>query len=66
MADDNEFTVKDYDRMIDDIMDEYFEQRDTNFDSKAFDKEGLLSGNLRQRLGLGGPEDIVEGEIIRN
>ena len=53
MADDNDFTVKDYDRLIDDIMDEYFSQHDMNFDLKELVKAQLL----------GGPEDNVPAEL---
>ncbi|KKN03723.1 hypothetical protein LCGC14_1104820 [marine sediment metagenome] len=47
------FTVKDYDRMIDDIMDEYFTQHDINFDMKELMKAELLGG-----------QDVVEGELV--
>ncbi len=48
------FTVKDYERIIDDIMEEYFTQHDINFDLKELMKAELL----------GGPEDVIEGEIV--
>ena len=49
----NKFTVKDYDRMIDDIMDEYFTQHDINFDMKELMKAELL----------GPEENIPEGAL---
>ena len=42
MPDENEFTLKDYDRILDDIMNEYFEQHNINFDLKDLTKVGLL------------------------
>lgn len=42
MPDDNEFTIKDYERIIDDIMNEFFEQHDMNFDLKELAKVELL------------------------
>ena len=42
MPDDNDFTVKDYDRILDDIMDEFFEQHDINFDLKELVKAQML------------------------
>ena len=49
MSDDNSFTVKDYDRIIDDIMNEFFEQHDMNYDLKELMKNNLLG------------EDVPEG-----
>lgn len=53
MPDDNSFTIKDYDRLLDDIMDEYFAQHDMNYDLKELMKAQML----------GSPEEkqIVEG-----
>ena len=42
MADENNFSLSDYDRIIDDIMDEYFEQHDINFDLKELVKSQML------------------------
>ncbi len=53
MAGDNDFTVKDCDRMIDDIMDEYFTQHDINFDMKELMKAELL-----------GPEENIPEEAV--
>ena len=53
MADDNDFTIKDYDRILDDIMDDYFEQHDINFDLKELMKAQLI----------GGPEELLEREV---
>ncbi len=47
------FTIKDYERIIDDIMEEYFTQHDINFDMKELMKAELLGG-----------QDVVEGEIV--
>ena len=42
MADDNDFTVKDYDRIIDDIMNEFFDQHDIEFDFKDLVKVQMI------------------------
>ena len=42
MSDDNEFTIKDYDRIIDDIIDEYFDRHNINYDLKDLAKVGML------------------------
>ena len=42
MPDDNSFTVKDYDRILDDIMDEFFAQHDMNYDLKELVKSQML------------------------
>ncbi len=42
MPDDKNFTIKDYERIIDDIIDEYFDQRNINFDFKDLVKSGML------------------------
>ena len=41
MPDDN-FTVKDYERIIDDIIDEYFDQHNIDYDMKELVKSGML------------------------
>ena len=43
MPDDNNFTIKDYERIIDDIIDEYFDQHNINYDMKELVKSGMLS-----------------------
>ncbi len=48
MPDDNEFTIKDYERIIDDIVDEYFDQHNINFDMKELVKSGMF-GTLETR-----------------
>ncbi len=53
MADDNDFTVKDYERIIDDILNEYFDLHDINFDLKELFKAQALGG------GNEGISDIV-------
>jgi len=40
--DDNNFTIKDYERIIDDIIDEYFNEHDINYDYKDLVKSGML------------------------
>lgn len=50
---DNEFTVKDYDRIIDDIIDEYFEQHNLNYDLKELAKIEML-GEVPEIGQLGG------------
>ena len=42
MPDDNSFTIKDYERIIDDIIDEYFDQHNINYDMKELVKSGML------------------------
>ncbi len=43
MADDRiRFTLKDSDKMIEDVVDEFFEQHDINFDMKELMKAELL------------------------
>ena len=42
MPDDNSFSISDYDRIIDDIMDDFFEQHDLNYDYKELMKAQLL------------------------
>lgn len=54
MPDDNEFTVKDYDRIIDDIIDEYFDRHNINYDLKE-----LMKANM-----LGSPEEVPAGYHI--
>ena len=44
MPDDNSFSVADYDRIIDDIMDEFFSQHDLNYDMKELVKAQMLGG----------------------
>ena len=46
--DDNDFTVKDYERIIDDIIDEYFDQHDINYDMKDLFKAGMLGETPQQ------------------
>ncbi len=65
---DRMFTLKKWQQMKRDIFDDFFAQNDINFDAKGLDEKGLLSENLRQRLGLGSPEDgepeeQLEGEV---
>ncbi len=48
---DNDFTEKDYNRILDDIIDEYFDQHNINFDMKELVKSGIL----------GTAEEIPEG-----
>ncbi|GAG90229.1 unnamed protein product, partial [marine sediment metagenome] len=50
--DDNDFTIKDYERIIDDIIDEYFDQHNINYDYKDLVKSGML----------GETTEIQEGE----
>ena len=42
MPDDKNFTIKDYERIIDDIVDEYFDQHNINYDYKDLVKSGML------------------------
>ena len=42
MPDDNEFTLKDYERIIDDIINEYFDAHNINYDLKELAKVELL------------------------
>ena len=42
MPDDNSFTIKDYERIIDDIVDEYFDQHNINYDYRDLVKSGML------------------------
>lgn len=42
MPDDNEFKLKDYERIIDDIIDEYFDQHNINYDLKELMKVEML------------------------
>lgn len=42
MPDDNNFTIKDYERIIDDIIDEYFDQHNIDYDMKELVKSGML------------------------
>ncbi len=42
MPDDNNFTIKDYERIIDDKIDEYFDQHNINYDMKELVKSGML------------------------
>ena len=42
MPDDNNFTIKDYERIIDDIIDDYFDQHNINYDYKELVKSGML------------------------
>ena len=51
MPDDNAFTLKDYERIIDDIVDEYFDLHNINYDMKELVKSGML----------GTTEEIPEG-----
>lgn len=55
MPDDNDFTIKDYDRILDDIMDEFFEQHDINFDLKELVKAQVLG----EGVGNEGSTNIV-------
>ncbi len=62
MADDNDFSVADYDRLIDDIMDEYFSQHDMNFDLKELVKAQLL-GNTEKEVPAGSHR-MPDGSIM--
>ena len=42
---DDKFTVEDYDRILDDIIDEYFEQHRVNYDLKDLAKIQLTGEN---------------------
>ena len=42
MPDNESFTVKDYDRIINDVMDDFFAQQDMNFDKKELIKAQIL------------------------
>lgn len=53
MPDDNEFTVKDYDRIIDDIIDDFFDQHNINYDLKELAKARML----------GDAEETTEGGL---
>ena len=55
--DSGEFTVKDYDRILDDIMDEFFEQHDINFDLKELVKAKMLGEP--EEVGSEGNSSIV-------
>ena len=46
MPDDNAFTIKDYERIIDDIIDEYFDQHNVNYDYKDLVKSGMLGESI--------------------
>lgn len=52
MPDDNEFTVKDYDRIIDDIIDEYFDQHAFNYALKGLTDEDMLGDNILKEFNL--------------
>ena len=58
MPDDVKFTEKDYDRIIDDIMDEFFEQHDLNYDLKELMKVQMFGGEMPQIEG--GKNDLGE------
>ena len=49
MPDDNDFSLADYDRILDDIMDEFFAQHDMNYDLKELVKSQML----------GSPEEAI-------
>ena len=48
MPDDNEFSLSDYNRIIDDVMNEFFEQRDLDFDLKELMKVQMLGSPEEQ------------------
>ena len=52
MPDDNNFTIKDYERIIDDIIDEYFDQHNINFDFKDLVKSGMLGERVPNVEGI--------------
>ena len=52
MPDDNSFTIKDYERIIDDIIDEYFDQHNINFDFKDLLKSGILGESVPNVEGI--------------
>jgi len=54
----NKFTLKTYERMIDDIIDEFFEQHNAQFDSKE-----ALKVELLQREGIA-DEELPEEEMV--
>ena len=54
----NKFTLKEYERMIDDIIDEFFEQHNAQFDSKE-----ALKVELLQREGIA-DEELPEEEMV--
>ena len=59
---DSKFTEKDYDRIIDDIIGEFFEQHNQRFDSKEALKVELLgSGEV-----LPGFHRMLTGELMRD
>ncbi len=58
MPDENEFKVSDYNRIIDDVMNEFFEQRDLDFDLKELMKVQML-GSPEEQL----PQTGLEGEV---
>ena len=43
---DNDFTEKDYNRILDDIIDDFFDQRNINFDMKELVKTGMLGDSV--------------------
>ncbi|KKN65895.1 hypothetical protein LCGC14_0477120 [marine sediment metagenome] len=53
---DGKFTVKDYDRIINDIIDEYFDQHNINYDLKELIKVDML-GSPEEQL----PQTGFEG-----
>ena len=53
------FTVKDYDRILDDIMDEFFSQHDINFDLKELMKAELLGDDVPA-----GSHRMLDGSIM--
>ena len=52
MPDDNEFKLKDYERIIDDIIDEFFDMHNMNYDYKDLVKSGMLGEDAGGSLGL--------------
>ncbi len=42
MPDDNEFRLKDYERIIDDVMNDFFDQHNVSYDMKELVKTGML------------------------
>ena len=59
MPDENEFKLKDYERIIDDIIDEYFDQHNINYDYKDLFKSGILGESVPE-----GSHRMPNGEIM--
>jgi len=64
MPDDNEFTIKDYERIIDNIVDEYFDQHNLDYSLKGLAKEDMLGENILEIMGQQGAPMMPSGELI--